>query len=76
MASGGGVVVALVGRYSVMVVLVEATFYPPRSAFNGTPSIFRNATRGPLRYERCNNLKKTLDTISGCVSKSPVLLDS
>lgn len=53
MASGGGVV-ALVGTVwpvlVVMVVLVEATFYPPRSAFNGTPSIFRNATRGPLRY--------------------------
>lgn len=51
----------------VVMVLVEATFYPPRSAFNGTPSIFRNATRGPLRYSllrTCNNLLKTLYTIS------------
>lgn len=57
----------------VVMVLVEATFYPPRSAFNGTPSIFRNATRGPLRYRprTCNNVQKTLGYDFGAYRPAP-----
>lgn len=38
----------------------------PFGPFNGTPSIFRNATRGPgfvTSQGTCNNAQKALDTI-------------